>query len=445
MVSTATTMVMEFTDRVFLAGHSLEAIAAALPGGIAAFVPISFFLGIASYTGVFIAQYWGAGQEDRVAAALWHGIYFALVAGVILAGLSALGGPLFSLSGHPPEVRRLEALYFRVLMTGAGLHVAAAALSSLDTGLGRTRLVMLVHLAGTLVNIPLDYGLIYGVGGLPELGILGAGLATVAAWGVTALLFALAVFSRKNHCRFGVRRIRRPETELLLRLLRYGVPSAAQFCMDIFAFSVFIFLVGLLGKEAMAVTNIVISINSLAFMPMVGFSLGTSTLVGQALGRGRPEEAAEVVGATLRIILIYTVAMAALFLLAPGPVLGLFRPRGAEGPGFAVIRETGTVLLRFVTVYIFFDAQYMIYIGALKGAGDTRFIMASVAAATVAAMILPLWAGIGFFGMGLRFAWGVVTVFVFTLFVISRHRYRSGGWKGRSLLDGDGSSAATGR
>ena len=77
--------VMQFTDRVFLANYSVDAIAAALPAGIASFTFISFFMGVANYTNVFVAQYTGARAFNRVGAALWQGIYFSLAAAAFLA------------------------------------------------------------------------------------------------------------------------------------------------------------------------------------------------------------------------------------------------------------------------------------------------------------------------------------------------------------------------
>ncbi len=429
------TMVMEFTDRVFLSSYSLDAIAAALPAGIAAFLLIAFFMGTAGYLNVFIAQYTGAEAHDRVGAALWQGIWFSVMAGVLLAACSFLAEPLFRLSGHPVEVQRLEVIYFKVLCLGGGIEVLAVGLSCFYSGRGLTRTVMIVHVIGTLVNIPLDYALINGIWIFPELGILGAGIATVTAWAVIAVLFAVVIFTRENDRRFGVIRNHRFQKTVFLKLLKFGVPSALQFCLDIFAFSFFIFMVGRIGKSAMAATNIVISINSLSFLPTAGFSLGVSTLVGQSLGRNQPDAAAGATVQTIHITLLYTALMAVLFVGFPAPVINLFRPNDVAPADFAEITRTAVILLRFVAVYIFFDAHYMVFIGALKGAGDTRFIMVSVAAASVLFLILPIAVGVGFLGAGLYFSWGCLTVFVASLFGVSLWRYRQGAWRGKRVIE----------
>jgi MATE family multidrug resistance protein len=124
VISMSSTMIMEFTDRVFLANYSLDAIAAALPAGITAFLFISFFLGTAQYLNVFVAQYSGSGRPQRIGAVLWQGIYFSVLSGAALGGLSFLAEAVFQIGGHAIEVQILEAVYFRVLCLGSGILIA---------------------------------------------------------------------------------------------------------------------------------------------------------------------------------------------------------------------------------------------------------------------------------------------------------------------------------
>jgi MATE family multidrug resistance protein len=435
VISMSSTMIMEFTDRVFLANYSLDAIAAALPAGIAAFLFISIFLGTAQYLNVFVAQYVGSGRSERVGAALWQGIYFALFSAAVMIGLSFLSEPLFALGGHPVEVQVLEAVYFKVLCLGSGILIFGTALSCFYSGRGQTRLVMVITLIGTVFNIPLDYALINGVWIFPEWGILGAGIATVMSWSLVSLIFSLLVFTRNNDRSYKVLTHRSLEMNLFGRLMRYGIPSAIQFSLDIFAFTFFIFMVGRIGKVELAATNMVFSINSLAFMPLMGFSLGTSTLVGQALGCNQIPEALAATRATIHIVLVYISLLFVLFLVFPQPLLELFRPQDTASQEFGAISEMGIRLLRFVSAYIFFDALYMVCIGVLKGAGDTRFIMWSIGILSLVVMILPLVIGVHIFGAGLYFAWSCATGFVFFLFITSYWRYRQGRWKGVRVIE----------
>ena len=346
-------------------------------------------------------------------------LQFSALAAVLLVGLSFTAPWIFALGGHPPEVQILECRYFRILCLGGGLNVLGTCLASFFTGRGKTRPVLLINLIGMTVNIPLDYALINGIWIFPEWGIFGAAFATVMSWLLVTLIFAFLVFTKRNDRDFRILSHRAFEANLFGRLMRYGIPSAIQFSLDIFAFTFFIFMVGRIGKLELAATNVVLSINSLAFMPLMGFSLGTSTLVGQALGRNRIQEAIAAARATIHIVLVYIALLFILFLAFPGPLLELFRPQDISSDYFGAIRQSGTILLRFVSAYIFFDALYMVCIGVLKGAGDTRFIMWSIGILSLVVMILPLYVGVHISGAGLYYAWSCATGFVFSLFVTS--------------------------
>ena len=115
VLSMAATTVMEFTDRVFLANYSLEAIAAALPAGITVFLFLTFFSGISAYMNVFIAQYKGAGAEHRIGLCLWQVIYFSILAAFLLMALSWAAKSIFELGGHSPAIQKQEIIYFRTL------------------------------------------------------------------------------------------------------------------------------------------------------------------------------------------------------------------------------------------------------------------------------------------------------------------------------------------
>ncbi len=435
VVSMTTTVVMTFTDRVFLANYSIDAIAAALPAGIAAFVFLSFFADTAGYSNVLIAQYAGAGALQRVGRAMWQGIYFSMIAWLILVGLSFCAGPLFQWVGHAAEVQQLEIIYFRVLCLGSGIHIVGMSLSSFYTGRGATRPVMIIYIIGMLLNVPLDYALINGVWIFPELGILGAGLATVFSWTVVTALLAVIVFTRENDRAFKVLKNYHFNSDLFRRLLRFGVPSALQFSLDVFAFLFFVIMVGRIGKMELAVTNIAISLDSVSFRPLMGFALGTSTLVGQALGRNRPDQAVNAAKATMVIAGGYISVLVLLYLFVPQPLLELFRPRDVSPEGFAVIKGMGVLVLRFVAAYLLLDGLYMISTAVLKGAGDTRFIMWSIAVISMFGLVLPLYIGMAVFGQGLYFAWGCLVVFLCQLAAVTFWRFSQGKWKTMRVIE----------
>ena len=427
--------VMQFTDRVFLANYSVDAIAAALPAGIVSFTLISFFIGVANYTNVFVAQYTGARAFNRVGASLWQGIYFSFGAAVLLALMVFVSGRVFELIGHSPPIRALEVSYFNVLTLGAGLVVLNSAIACFYTGRGLTWTVMIVNVIGAAVNIPLDYCMINGLGPFPELGIVGAGIATVIATATSTTVLAILVFRKANRERFSTWKARALDKELFGRLMRYGLPSGVQFFLEIFGFTFFIQMVGRLGDLELAASNIVLSIESLSFLPMVGFHIGNATLMGQAIGRRRPEEGAYATTSAVHITLVYMMFLAVVYVLAPEPLLRLFRADQHTHDQYAEIMALGVNLLRFVAAFSFFDALNLIFSSATKGAGDTRFIMWTIAALCLGVMIAPIYVAIEVLGAGIYAAWTIATIYVCALGMAFMLRYRQGKWKRMRVIE----------
>ncbi|MBU0678586.1 MAG: MATE family efflux transporter [Verrucomicrobia bacterium] len=435
VASMASTTIMLFTDRVFLGHYSVDALAASTPAGLTNFMFMCFFLGIVGYVNTFVAQYHGSQNSSRVGTSMWQGIYLALVAGVLLAALSLIAVPLFRLAGHSPEVQRLEVIYFRILMLGSGIALMRDALVCFYSGRGLTKTIMVVNFIGAGINIPLDYALINGVWGFPKMGIAGAAIATVAGTAVMLVLFIMLIFTRRNNEQFGVLSMWKFDRALFARIIRFGYPSGIQFFLDIFAFSFFLFMVGRLGDIELAATNVTFAINTLAFLPMIGFAIATSTLVGQSIGRGRPDDGDKATKSVLHLTMTYMISMATLFVVMPGPLIDIFKPSGPEAVYHAIIRKEGIVLLRFVAVYTVFDSFNLIYIHALKGAGDTRFVGWTVFCASLGLFALPVYVSIGVLHAGLRAAWGCATAYVIIMAFIFRWRYRKGKWKFMSVIE----------
>lgn len=435
VISMMSSTVMTFTDRIFLGNYSLEALGASLPASIAAFLFLSFFFGVIEYIGVFVSQYTGAARPERVGAALWQGLWFCVPAGLFLASLWFVAEPLFVLGGHPPEIQAQEVIYFRVLTLGGGPFLAGICLSCFFSGRGLTKPVMLVNMAAAGVNIPLDYCLINGIGLFPELGIVGAGLATVCGYTLPAICFAFMIFTRENEARFRVRSAYRLLPDLFSRFMRFGLPGGVQFFIDMFAISFFVFMIGRIGPVELAATNIAISIYMLAFLPTIGMHVAASIMVGQAMGSGEPEDAAYATKSVLHIALSYMAAMAALFVLLPVPLLELFRTRGEAGADFGAVVTMGTVLLRYAAAFTVIDAVTIIYMGGLKGAGDTRFIMLTMVSASFGCMVIPI-SLLNLLGVQeVHGPWICLLTYVSVLAATFMYRFRKGPWRSIRMIE----------
>ncbi len=439
VLSMMSNTVMAFTDRLFLGWYSITAISAAMPAFMAVFVFQSFFMGVGEYLNVFVAQYTGSGQSRKVGAIIWQGIYFALAAWVMMACLYFAAPFIFSLAGHPAAVREQEMIYFRILSMGSGFVLLAVSLSGFYSGRGLTRVLMFVHMTGALVNIPLDYVLINGLRMgdtvlVPEMGIAGAAYATVFGGMLIAVILSILVFRKKNEQCFALRSDWRLRPRLFGRFFKFGLPSGLQFCLDILAVACFAFMVGRLGEYELAATNIVFSLHTVIFLPMVGMHVGVSVLTGQAIGRERPQEARLVARSALELTLLYVVVIGIFFMIFPDHLVLLFKTKDWTVDQFAPILSMGIVLLRFLVFFTLFDALTMIYAGVLKGAGDIFYVMRVIGVCAICVLALPSWIGVSFLGFGVYAAWTVLTVYACSLGLWFYWRFRQGGWMDKSVI-----------
>ena len=157
VISTISWTVMNFVDRMFLAWHSLSAMAASMPAGMLFFSLVCFPMGLLSFVNTFVAQYHGAGRPERIGAAVGQAMRMALYM-VPLYLLAIPAAPyLFRLAGHEPLLAGLETIYFQILLFGAGGIIVSTAQSTFFTGRGQTRAVMYVDVTAAMANIILDY------------------------------------------------------------------------------------------------------------------------------------------------------------------------------------------------------------------------------------------------------------------------------------------------
>jgi MATE family multidrug resistance protein len=423
-------------DRVLISHSSSDAMAATMPAvGLwwTLFVLLQY---TANYATTFVSQYHGAGRPERIGPAVWQSLYFSVPAGLAFLGLVPLAGPVFAAVGHEPAIQDLEATYFRILCFSALPALVTASVNSFFAGRGDTWTVLVIDAFGVAVNVVLAYTFILGNFGMPALGIVGAGWATVVGTSASAAL-GLALFLRPRYqAQYRTRAGWRFDGDLFRRLMRFGLPSGLQFALDGAAFTAFLFLVGRLDKTApgsLAATNIAFSINLVALLPMLGVAQAVSVLVGQRLGADQPDLAERTTWTGFRLAWVYMASVAAAYVLAPGLFLYLFES-GHEPDKWAGVADRVPVLLRFVAVYSLFDSLNLVFAFALRGAGDTRFVTVVAVGLAWPLMVLPTAAALHF-GWGLYWAWTFASSYVIALAVVFLLRFRVGRWKTLRVIE----------
>ncbi|HRZ12026.1 MAG TPA: MATE family efflux transporter [Kiritimatiellia bacterium] len=426
---------MQFTDRLFLAWYSAVSIQAALPAGILSFTMVSGFMALAGYANTFVAQYHGAGNGPGCSRATAQGTLLALASWPLMLALIPLGLWLLRISGHAPAVLAEERAYFAILMLGGVTAPLGAAVGGFFSGRGDTFTTMVTNVMGNVLNIVLDYAMIFGRWGFPEMGIRGAAWATVISGFVSPALLLLLYFSRRYDQPFRTRAEFRWDAVLLRRMLRFGLPAALHLVLDVGAFTLFVLLTGRLGATALAASNIALSINNIAFMPLIGISIAASILVGQYQGRRQGAIAEKAGWTSLKLGWIYMGVIALTFALFPQAYFRLFTWRGGAELPLENILPVGRWLLLMMAAWGLLDAVNLILSGALKGAGDTRFVMIYSVVMAWGFWMSGEMVIIFLLGGGIVPAWAWMTAFVFVMAAGFLWRFRSGRWKTIELIE----------
>ena len=423
---------MNFFDRMFLLWHSPTSVAAVLPAGMLQFTIFCFPLGIASYVNTFVAQYVGAGRPQRIGVAVGQAVRFGLCVAPLFLIEIPLAWRLFELIGHSPAIAHQETLYFRITSLGAGAVVLTGALSAFFIGRGKTRVVMMVAVSATTLNAVLDYAWIFGRWGFPEGGIEGAAWATVVAQWYRVAMYTLLILRRENRHTYAIAAGRRYDADLMRRLLKFGAPNGFQMLLECLAFTLFLLLLGRLGESAMVASTLAFNVSSVAFVPILGLGIAVSTVVGQQLGRDRADLAARATWSGLTIGLVYTGVLAAIYVGLPDLFLLAYAAGVQED--FSQIRATTVVLLRFVAAYCLFDAVNIVFASAIKGAGDTRFVLGLVLC-VAPWPVTAVWIGTAHFQQHLLWCWSVLTIWIIVLAIGYVARFLQGKWRQMRVIE----------
>jgi MATE family multidrug resistance protein len=436
ILSTGSWSLQHFIDRMFLTWYSGEAIAASMPAGMVNWTIASLFVGTASYVNTFVAQYYGANRFDRIGPSVWQGFYLSIVVALSALIIYPFSDTFFRFVGHAPEVQHLESIYFKILLIGTPLMVISNAATGFFSGRGKTWTIMWVNFVGTGVNIVLDYLLIFGKFGFPEMGIKGAGLATVGFALISTSIFLGLMFRPRYNKKYRTVSGWKFDYNLFGRLMRFGLPTGLQFMLEVIAFAIFILLVGVLGTNELAASNISFNINSLAFLPMYGMAVAVAVIVGQHLGENKPLAAEKSTWAAFHLSLFYFCLLAVgyfffadLFLLPFG--------WHADAAEFQMLKKIAKTLLKFVAIYSIFDAFNMVFSAALKGAGDTRFVATASILLSWILMLIPSFISLYIFRAGLNWLWAFVTLYIFGLGLIFYWRFLKGPWKTMRVIEDD--------
>lgn len=371
ILARSTQSIIGFSDALMIAPFGEHAIAATTTGALNSFALVILPMGVAFIVQSFASQLQGKGDLLGARRYAWYGLILSALTAIISAAAIPLVGPVLSWFPYEPEVHRLMTSYIDIRMLGVGAVVAMEVLGNWYSGLGNTRLQMMAGVIAMVLNIFLNWVLIYGNLGAPAMGVEGAALAsTIATWaafGFLALVFALG------------RGTTRPSGKLVLmrsefwRMLRFGVPNGINWFMEFAAFTLFInIVVADISTVALAAMMVVIQINSVSFMPAFGLASAGAILSGQAIGADRRDEVQGIVRTTASVAAMWQGAVGLVYLVIPTTLMALFTPPTVNA---AELLAVGSTLLAISAAWQLFDALGMTLSETLRAAGDTAWCM----------------------------------------------------------------------
>ena len=388
---------------------------------------IGFFLGLSSGAGVIISQYYGAKNEAKVRDTVHTAMTLTLVMGVIFTVVGVGMTPwILKLMLGGEETASVTLPYARTYLTIYFAGVMGLLIYNMGSGIlraiGDSEHPFYFLCVSALTNIVLDLLFVFRF----DMGVAGVAYATVIAQALSAVLTVIVLLRSKTCVRLGLRRLLRPDWEMLGKIFKIGIPAAIQMALTSFA-NVFV-------QSYIAGTNAVqehclggwtsySKIDALIFLPMQSLALATTTFVGQNLGKGNVERAKKgTVTAFLMSLISSSVLIAVIVIFAPW---------------FAKLINDDPSVVRYATMFLYAITPCMlvcsvnqIFSGALRGAGNTRAPMIIMLSTFVAFRQVYLFVVSNFIsndplpvGMGYPAGWfacALVTILYYTHF--SRHK-----------------------
>ena len=425
VVSQGTFAVMIFTDRYFMSQIDSIHMAAALGGGVAAFFSFCFFTGLLSYANALTAQYLGAGELGKCSKVVTQGIVITVMCSPALVLITYLVSGIFENVGHDSAQVELEKTYYTILMLGVIVTLTKTCLSSYFAGIGRTRVVMICDVCGLVFNVPLCYVMVFGKLGLPELGIVGAGISTIIASFFACLLFFLFYFEREHRVKFFVMNSFHIDWGVLRRFWRLGFPSGLELFLNVAAFNLFLLMFQGYGVVEGASAAIVFNWDLLSFVPMIGLNIGVISLIGRFVGANDMARTDEVMSAAFFLGIFYSAILAILYISFRFPLVEVFSP--PEGD-FSEIRSLSAFMMIGLSSYVMADAIIIISGGVLRGAGDTRWLMYT-SVGLHWAMLIAQYYVILVWQFGPQVSWLTFCAMIFAIAIVYVWRLQSGVWR----------------
>lgn len=375
-----------------------------------------------------VARMAGAGKLHRAKEYARQSLVVTLAAGVIIGALVVFSAEhimkllMIAADDPDPEIIRLGAVYLRIVGAAEPLTFTMMTGYAIMQGVGNMRTPLYIMGFANVLNVVFDYLLIYGIGFFPQLGVGGAALATAGSQSVAAVIALLFLFSKSSSLPLSIKDDFRPHKLRIREIMDIGLPSAGEQLVRSSGQFVFSMLVAGLGSVAIAANQIITKAISMSFMPGMGFGHAATTLIGQNLGARLPNRAKASGYTAAKLAAIFMSCVGLLFFFFSQQLAGLF----TEDPA---VRKAAGECLQMMAFSQPFLAYVMVLAGALRGAGDTKYVMVVTLISTWGSRVVIGWLLGIVLGLGLRGVWLAMILDNLVRAAMMAHRYHKDRWQ----------------
>ncbi len=411
--------VINLVDTAMVGSLGDVALAAVGTGSFIAFMAVSVVMGLSAGVQAIVARRVGEGKTGELAVALNGALIVALITGLVLSTLYWLSADvIFSWVNTDPEVLELGVPYIELrvwTITAVGVNMAFRGYwNGTDRPMLYLRTLVFIHTS----NIVLNYLFIFGNFGFPKLGTLGAALGTTASMFLGCIYYFYLGFKHAKNEGFCVRRCTRP---VMRNLLRLTIPNSLQQLFFAAGYTVLFWIIGKVGTAETAAANVLVNLMLVAILPSIALGIASTTLVGQALGKGEPDDAYQWGWDVVRVAFVTLVLMGGAMIVFPELWLGVF----LHNPETL---ELARLPLMVFGMAIAIDGSGLVLMQSLLGAGDNKVVMyMSVGAQWLFFLPAAFWVGPQL-GGGLLAIWVVQALYRILLSSFFAFRWHGRAW-----------------
>ncbi len=364
-----------FVDNVMVGQLGTAELAAVSLGNSFMFIAMSLGIGFTTAITPLVAEADGEGDQLKGKSSFKHGLFLSTVLGIALFLMVFFSKPLMLIMNQPEEVVALAMPYLTWVAVSLVPLMIFQAFKQCSEGLSITRYPMYATILANVVNVVLNYMFIFGKFGMPQLGVVGAAVGTLASR-VVMLIYLWVLMSRHYKSQFYVTHIKifQLAKDMLKKLINLGLPSALQMFFEVAIFTVAIWLSGILGKNPQAANQIALNLSSMTFMVAMGFSVAAMIRVGNQKGLQRFRELRRIAVSIFLLTTLFAIVFGLSFFFLRGqlPKLYLDFDNVADIANTMEVLKIATKLMFIAAIFQISDALQVVALGALRGMQDVK-------------------------------------------------------------------------